>query len=163
VKRVPTDATEALSVEARLERIWDRTTLGDRADTLGHLPIFSRLSKRQLRQIARLAEFVDFAPGDFVVQAGEPGDALYVILGGRAKVVGKSRGRPLRAGDVFGEMALLDGQPRSATITATAELHAMRLRRGPFAKVVAKEPKIALAIMEQLAGRVRRLEKDAAA
>lgn len=161
MKRTGTDAREALSVQARLERIWDRTTLDDRAKMVGELPIFSRLRRRQLRQIAKLADFVEIERGDFVVQAGEPGDALYLILDGRAKVVGKPRGRALRAGDVFGEMALLDGQPRSATIAAMTDLHAMRLRRGPFMKVLAKEPRMALAIMEELAGRVRRLEKGA--
>jgi CRP/FNR family cyclic AMP-dependent transcriptional regulator len=163
VKRTGTDAREALSVGARLERIYDRMTVDDRAKMVGELPIFSRLGKRQLRQIAKLADFVEFEPGDFIVQAGEPGDSLYLILDGRAKVVGKSRAGPLRAGDFFGEMALLDGQPRSATIATTTELHAMRLRRGPFSKVIAKEPRMALAIMEELAGRVRRLEKSAAA
>jgi CRP-like cAMP-binding protein len=163
VRRTGTDAREALSVQARLERIWDRTTLADRTKMVGELPIFSRLGRRQLRQIAKLADFVEFAAGDFVVQAGEPGDALYLILDGRAKVVGKSRTRPLRAGDFFGEMALLDGLPRSATVAATTDLHALRLRRGPFKKVLAKEPLMAIAIMEELAGRVRRLERGAAA
>lgn len=156
------EIAEQLKPEAQLARVWTRLTLADRAAMVGELPIFSRLRKRQLRQIAKLAEFGEFAPGDFVVQAGEPGDSLYLILDGRAKVVGKSRARPLRAGDFFGEMALLDGQPRTATIAATTELHAMRLRRGPFTKVLAKEPRMALAIMEELAGRVRRLEKAAA-
>ncbi len=157
------EIADRLTPEAQLAGLWDRRTLNDRVEMLRQLPLFSRLGKRHLRQIAKLADFVEFPPGDFVVQAGERGDALYVVLGGRAKVVGKSRGRTLRAGDVFGEMALLDGQPRSATVAATTELHAMRLRRGPFMKVVAKEPRIALAIMEELAGRVRRLEKGAPA
>ncbi len=152
-----------LTPEAQLARMRDRSTLADRAEMVGQLPVFSRLGKRQRREIAKLAEFVEFAPGDFVVHAGEPGDALYVIVAGRAKVVGKPRARPLRPGNVFGEMALLDGQRRSATIVATTELQAMKLRRGPFTKVVAKEPRMALAIIEELAGRVRRLEKSASA
>lgn len=163
MKRDGGDSENRLAPEAQLARMRDRSTLGDRAQMVGQLPVFSRLRKRQQREIARLAEFVDFAPGDFVVHAGEPGDALYVILAGRAKVVGKPRARGLRAGDVFGEMALLDGRPRSATIVAATELQAMKLRRGPFTKVVAKEPQIALGIIEELAGRVRRLEKGAAA
>jgi CRP/FNR family transcriptional regulator/CRP/FNR family cyclic AMP-dependent transcriptional regulator len=65
----------------------------------------------------------------------------------------------LRRGDYFGEMALIDGEPRSATITATTELHAMRLRRSPFLKLLEQEPRIALALMAELAARVRRLER----
>jgi CRP-like cAMP-binding protein len=163
MKRAGADIENRLSPEAQLAQTWERPTADDRAEMVGQLPLFSRLGKRQRRQVAKLAQFVGFAPGDFIVQAGEPGDSLYLILDGRAKVVGKSRARPLRAGDVFGEMALLDGQPRSATIAATSELHAMQLRRDPFMKVLAKEPRMALAIMEQLAGRVRRLEKAGAA
>jgi CRP-like cAMP-binding protein len=163
VKRAGSAADDPLSPQARLEEAWNRLTLDDRATMVGELPIFSRLRKRQLRQIAKLADFVEFDSGDFVVQAGEPGDALFLILDGRAKVVGKSRSRPLRAGDFFGEMALLDGQPRSATVAAVTDLQTVRLRRGPFTKVLAKEPRMALAIMEELAGRVRRLEKGAAA
>jgi CRP/FNR family transcriptional regulator, cyclic AMP receptor protein len=163
VARASRDLEDVLTPEAQVARVWERPSVNDSAELVGQLPVFSRLGKRQLRQIAKLAEFAEFAPGDVVIQAGEPGDSLYLILDGRARVIGKGRARRLGPGDFFGEMALLDGEPRSATITATSELHAMKLRRGPFTKVLAKEPRLALPIMEALATRVRRLEKAAAA
>jgi CRP-like cAMP-binding protein len=160
-RRLPEE--ERLSIPWLMERKATRPTEKECAELLGQLPIFSGLRQRQLRQIAKLVKWVEFDPGDFIIQAGEPGDSFYLILDGRARVVGKSRTRPLRAGDFFGEMALLDGQPRSATITALTEVRTIKLSRGPFVKVLAKEPRMALAIMEELSGRVRRLEKAVSA
>jgi CRP-like cAMP-binding protein len=143
-----------------IDRSWDRPTTREWENVLGALPLFSALSTRNRRQIATLAQFVWFAPGDVVVQAGEPGDAFYLIVSGKAKLEGKPRGRALGAGDFFGEMALIDGQPRSATITATTELQAMMLPRRSFMKVLEQEPRLALTLMSELAARVRRLERS---
>jgi CRP/FNR family cyclic AMP-dependent transcriptional regulator len=155
------DATGEGGVQRMLERSWTRPTASDWAAVLGGLPLFSRVGKRQLRKVASLAQFREFAPGDIVVQIDEPSDAFYVILGGRAKVVGKSR-RTLGTGDYFGEMGLIDGEPRSATIAAVGELQVMRLARRPFLKLLNQEPGIATAMMAELAARVRRLEKPSA-
>jgi CRP-like cAMP-binding protein len=150
-------------LEATLDRAWHRPTAKDWAEVLAGLPLFSELAKRQLRKIAGLAEFKEYAQGDFVTQTGEPGDAFYVILSGQAKVVGKPRARALRTGDYFGEMALIDGEPRSATVTAATELQTMRLPRRPFLRLLEQEPRIAIPMMANLAARVRRLEKPPAA
>jgi CRP/FNR family cyclic AMP-dependent transcriptional regulator len=140
---------------------WERPTTRDWVNVLRALPLFSNLSTRHVRQVAKLAEFVEFAPGDFVVHVGEPGDAYYLIVSGKAKAVGKPRARALGPGDFFGEMALIDGGPRSATIVATTKLHAMKLARRPFMKLLEQEPKVALTLLTELAARVRRLERSA--
>lgn len=150
---------EPLSLRMLMRLSWERPRARDREEVLRHLPLFSALSARQLRQVAKLAEFVDFSPGDFIVYLGEPGDAFYLILSGKAKIVGRPRARTLGPGDFFGEMSLIDGEPRSAAITAASELHAMKIPRRPFMKVLEQEPRMALAIMRELAARVRRLEK----
>lgn len=150
-------------LEGTLDRAWHRPTAKDWAEVLAGLPLFSGLSKRQLRKIAGLAEFNEFAQGDFVTQAGEAGDAFYLILSGQAKVVGKPRARALRVGDYFGEMALLDGEPRSATVAAASELQTMKLPRRPFLRLLEQEPRIAIPMMAELASRVRRLERRPAA
>ena len=142
-----------------LDRAWYQPTAKDWADVLASLPLFQRLAKRHLRKIADLAKVTEFTRGDIVVQAGEPGDAFYVILSGQARVLGRPRARTLRTGDCFGEMALIDGEPRSATITATSELQTMTLPRRPFLKILEQEPRIAIAMMAELAARIRRLEK----
>jgi CRP-like cAMP-binding protein len=142
-----------------IDRSWERPTTRDWENVLSALPLFSNLSTRQCRQVAKLAQFAWFAPGDVLVQAGEPGDAFYLIVSGKAKLGGPGA-RTLSTGDFFGEMALLDGEPRSATITATTELQAMILPRRAFVKVLEQEPRLALRVMAELAARVRRLERS---
>jgi CRP/FNR family cyclic AMP-dependent transcriptional regulator len=135
-----------------------RPTAGDWAGVLAGLPLFARVGKRRLRKIASLAQVQDFSPGAVVVEAGQPSNAFYLVLGGRARVVGKSR-RTLAMGDYFGEMGLIDGEPRSATIVAEDELQVMSLPRRPFLRLLNQEPQIATAMMAELAARIRALEK----
>jgi CRP/FNR family transcriptional regulator, cyclic AMP receptor protein len=152
---------ERPSLNMLMRRSWERPTERDWADVLGALPLFSRLSKRHLRGLARFAQVDDHSPGEVIIQAGESGDSLFLVLEGRARVLGKSR--ELKPGDFFGEMALVDGEPRSATITATDRVRTMKLPRRSFLKALKQDPQIGLAIMESLAGRVRRLERGSSA
>jgi CRP-like cAMP-binding protein len=144
-----------------MRRSWERPTERDWADVLGALPLFSRMSKRQLRGLAKLAKVADYSPSEPIVQTGEQGDSLYLVLEGRARVAGKSR--TLRAGDFFGEMALIDGGPRSATVSAIDDVRVMKLPRRAFLKALKQDPQIGVAIMETLAARVRRLERGVSA
>lgn len=145
-----------------LKRDWDKPTVRDWVEVLERLPLFADVSKRHLRNIAKLAQVREFDAGDVVVQTGEPADGFYLVLGGRAKVVGRPRSRTLQTGDYFGEMALLDGGPRTATVTAAGELQTMRLPRKPFLRLLQQEPSISVALLGELAGRLRRLEKATA-
>ncbi len=95
------------------------------------------------------------------MQANTPGDSFYLVLEGRANVAGRSRS--LRPGDFFGETALVDGGPRSATITAASDVRTMKLPRRAFLKAVEEDSSIGLAIMEALTTRIRRLERAASA
>jgi CRP/FNR family cyclic AMP-dependent transcriptional regulator len=140
-----------------MRRSWERPTGQDWVDVLGALPLFSGLSKRQLRQLAKFATVTDHDAGEVIVQTGDQGDALYLVLEGRARVLGKSA-RDLRPGDWFGEMGLIDGGPRSATLTATTPLRTMKLPRRAFMRALKQDPGIGLKVMGQLASRIRRLE-----
>jgi CRP-like cAMP-binding protein len=142
-----------------LSRDWDRPTAKDWAMVLEHLPLFANVSSRQRRRIASLAEIRVYDSGDTVIARGDEGDGFYLILGGRAKVVEPPQARPLRTGDFFGEMALLDGEPRSATVISIGELQTMRIPRKPFLRLLKQEPSIAIAMLEELGRRIRRLEK----
>jgi CRP/FNR family transcriptional regulator, cyclic AMP receptor protein len=144
-----------------MRRSWDRPTQRDWSEVIGALPLFSRVPKRQVRALAKLAWVVDHGPGEVIVQSGEQGNSMYLMLEGRARVVGKSR--ILRPGDFFGEMALIDGGPRSATIIAASQVRVMMLQRRAFLKALKQNPQIGLAIMEVLAERVRRLERAVSA
>ncbi|HEY3766293.1 MAG TPA: cyclic nucleotide-binding domain-containing protein [Gaiellales bacterium] len=134
------------------------------ADVLGEIPLFAGLSKRHLNKLAALGKTRRYARFTPIVREGDRGDAFFVILDGEAlvKPVGKRSVR-LKPGDWFGEMALLDGAPRAATVEAQTEVFAMLLGRTAFLKTVQAEPKIALAMMQTLAQRLRSSERSPAA
>jgi CRP-like cAMP-binding protein len=141
-----------------VQQDWNRATDRDWAQVLAGIPLFSGIAKRKLRKIAQEAQFAEYAPGDSVILTGAPADSFYVILGGKANVVGKPAARPLSTGDYFGEMALLDGEPRSATIMATDILHVMRLPRETFIRLLSQAG-VAQELTTELGARVRRLER----
>ncbi len=139
-------------------------TMGrDWAEVLADVPLFAGLSKRHLKKLAGLATTRRFARYSRMVEAGDRGDAFYVILDGRAAVQrpGK-RDVKLGPGDAFGELALLDGSPRMATVEAQDEVLAMRLGRTAFMKMLEGEPKVAIALLRTLAGRLRETDATAA-
>jgi CRP/FNR family cyclic AMP-dependent transcriptional regulator len=128
---------------------------------LAAVPLFSDLSSRHLKRIADLAEEVRFSAGDPIVQEGQPGGTFYVILEGEAKVTRKGRKlNELYPGDFFGEVSLLDGGPRTATVTAETPIVAIRLFRKEFAKLISADPEIALKIVAELASRIRRTHRS---
>jgi CRP-like cAMP-binding protein len=125
------------------------------------VPLFAGLSKRHLRRLAKLAGETTVRRGSFVVQAGQPGRAFFVILEGRAKVVRGTFGSgrtmaALGAGDFFGELALLDGGPRTASVVAETDLVAVRLPRTAFRQMLKAEPDVAVKLLEKLASIVRK-------
>ncbi|MFL5768387.1 MAG: cyclic nucleotide-binding domain-containing protein [Actinomycetota bacterium] len=125
---------------------------------LESVPLFSGLSKRHLRRIAGLADEVSFAEGRVIVDTGSRGNAFYVIVEGTAKVLVGYSSRTLARlgpGDFFGELALLDGGPRTASVVAAEPLTAIRIQRTQFRKMLRSEPDVALKILEELAGRLR--------
>ena len=122
---------------------------------LAEIPLFASLSGRHLGKIARVATTKRFAKGSPLVRAGGPANAFYVIFDGRARVDTPHGGIELGTGDFFGEMALFDGEPRSATVVAVTEVYVMVISRTKFLKVLEAEPKIALAIMATLSRRLR--------
>src|SRR4029453_10259546 len=94
-----------------LQPQWDRPTAGDWADVLATFRLFTGVSKRRLRKIARNATLAEFAPGETIIFAGDADDLLYIILSGRARTTSRGDRRLLRVGDYFGELALIDGRP----------------------------------------------------
>ena len=126
---------------------------------LGAVPLFTELNKRHLSRIARLAELRRYESGDAVVRSGGSGDAFYVILDGTAAMMTPEGDREtLGAGEFFGELALLDGRPRSATIIADGEMTVARIGRPAFLRLLREEPSIALGLAYGLVEIVRRLQ-----
>lgn len=128
---------------------------------LARVPLFQALSKRHLGRVARLADLKRFSAGDQVVRAGARGDAFYVILDGSAQVgTRKGHTKKLGEGDYFGELALLDGAPRSATVSAIGALTTARIARTAFVKLLKEEPAIGVGLAHGLVAIVRELQSE---
>ena len=101
------------------------------------------------------------AAGTTIVRAGDAGSAFYVLIDGAARVdTPTGRSRRLRAGDFFGEMALLDDSPRSASVVAEGEVLALTIGRSSFTTLLRKEPALAQALLRTLAARLRAVERS---
>ena len=123
------------------------------------LPLFQGIPSRQLSRIP--ARVKRFGAGERIVRAGDPGNAFYVILDGAVRAEPPGRGAVvLAAGDYFGEMALLDGAPRSADITTVGEVTTMVIGRAAFAKLLRSEPQMAAVLLRTLARRLRAAQEQ---
>jgi len=131
-------------------------------EALSDVPLFAGLSKRHLRHIAGLSEEKRFDEGAKLAEEGQSGDVFYVLLEGEAKVVrGGRRVAKLIPGDFFGEIALIDGGPRTATVVATTPLAALAITRKRFRSMLEEDPNITLAMLEELTRRLRNNERSA--
>ena len=128
-------------------------------DVLSDVPLFSGLSKRHLNKIAEVAQSRRFPRFSTIVRTGERGDIFFVILDGKAKVVrsGRTIAR-LEPGNFFGEISLLDGGPRTATVLAETDLRCLDLAREDFREMLEGEPAVALRVVKELARRLRGYE-----
>ncbi len=138
-----------------------RRTRRETAQALSVVPLFAGLSKRDLNRLAEDTDVVSFAAGTTVVEEGLLGETMFVILSGEARVLqGKRRLGTVRPGDFFGEVALLDGAPRSASVVAETPLEAIRLYRRTLLKMLEAEPQLALKILDAMVRRVRALTRS---
>jgi CRP/FNR family transcriptional regulator, cyclic AMP receptor protein len=129
---------------------------------LRSVPLFAGLSGRQLRRLAAHAEEVRYGAGRVVIRQGSRGDTFFVVAEGRARVMRGTRTLGhLEAGSFFGEMSLLDGKPRSASVITETPLVTIRLSRARFNKMLVSEPVLTRAILAELAARIRGLESGA--
>lgn len=133
----------------------------DVATRLGNVPIFSECSKRELSVIARAAKEVGHDAGTVIAREGERGIGLFLILEGECTVtIGGKRKAKLGPGDFFGEVALLDGGPRTATVTADTPVKLVGITGWVFRGLLMEHPSIALKTLEAVAGRLRSVSKE---
>jgi CRP-like cAMP-binding protein len=131
---------------------------------LRQVPLFSACSNRELRAIAAVVKDVTHPKGTVIATEGDPGVGLFVIVHGEAEVtIGGKRMAILRRGDFFGEIALLDGGPRSATVTARSDMRLLGLTEWVFRGLLREHPSIAVKTLESMAGRLRAATQAATA
>jgi signal transduction histidine kinase len=130
---------------------------------LRRIPLFAGLDDAELGRLAAVADTVDLAPGAILIREGEAGDALFVVLAGELAVSKRSGTTdvPLAVvgpGEVQGELAVLEGRPRTATVRAVGPATLLRLRRDALLDVLGRQPELALALLRTTAGRLRSTE-----
>ncbi len=136
-------------------------------DSLRNIPLFSSVLDADLETIAALLIERRFPRHKTIVEEGLAGDYMYVICEGRVQVSKLSDdGREkilefLDAGDFFGEMSLLDNAPRSASVRALADTRILALSRADFLAVLRRSPDLAMAVVQELTRRLRRIDDQA--
>jgi CRP-like cAMP-binding protein len=126
------------------------------------VPLFASFAKKDLQKIAKASDEVTIPSGRAVVQEGTTGREAYVILEGTATVERKGLTvADLGPGDYFGELALLDRGPRSATVIATSAMTALVLGQREFSGVLDEVPGLARKLLASLAERIRHLDEQA--
>ena len=132
-------------------------------DALAQVPLFAGMPPRFLKRLADKMDEQRFMEGATIVRQGEPGDIFYVLVEGEAKVK-DANGRTLSRlipGDFFGEISLMDGGPRTATVVADTNLTALALSRKNFSALLQSEPKVTVGLLKHASALLRRLERPA--
>jgi CRP/FNR family transcriptional regulator, cyclic AMP receptor protein len=130
---------------------------------LGAVPLFEGLSAKHLKKIAELGTVARFMEGATIVKQGVVGDSFYVVLQGQAKV--SVNGRVINhvlPGDHFGEISLLDGQERTASVIAETEMLLLEITQKQFFTMLANDPEITIDLLEGVARAVRRMDRSLA-
>lgn len=135
-------------------------------DFLATVSLFRGLERTELASFAAVTRERGYPRGSVIVFEDDPGDALFIVREGRVKVVlvGED-GREvilgiLGVGDHFGELSLIDGQPRSAHVIAMEDSRLLVLRREDFRQRVQESPRVAWALLEELSARLRRADQQ---
>ncbi|MBM4441704.1 MAG: cyclic nucleotide-binding domain-containing protein [Candidatus Rokubacteria bacterium] len=151
---------------------WDLRDLLRSGEESGKLPqdekmrhlqkvdIFADCTKKQLKAVAAISRVIEAPAGTILTRAGEPGEEFFFILDGAATVEVTRRKRVrLTPGEFFGEMSLLDGEPRSATVRAETDMRLLVILRRNFQSLLSEVPELTRTILVVLSRRLRELER----
>ena len=133
--------------------------MADVVESLAHVPLFAGVRRKELDRLAKVMKERTFAEGEQVTVEGRSGVGFFVIEDGNATVSLKGEIiRTLAPGDHFGEIALIDEGPRSASITATTDLRCRGMAAWEFRAFVQEHPEVAWPLLETLTSRLREAE-----
>ncbi len=134
-----------------------------RVEILQRLPLFDGLDEPALQKIAAAAEERSFTTGDVLVREGSLGMAVFFVVDGHCEVRHDATGKVLATlgpGEIFGEMALLDPGPRTASVVALDDVVVYTLSNWHFKPIVEEHPTVALHMLKTMASRFRRLQAE---
>ena len=118
--------------------------------------LFKTIPGEELSHIAQITDEVEVGSAQAVFKEGDQGDAMYLIVDGKVKIhSGEHTFAELGQKQCFGEMAILDAEPRSATVTALSDLSLLKIRREDFTEILADKPEISQGIIKVLTRRLR--------
>jgi CRP/FNR family transcriptional regulator, cyclic AMP receptor protein len=135
------------------------------AALLAQVPLFERLDEEERALLAAQLEDVEFAPGQLVFKRGDPGDAIFIVSSGEVEIfVEDTTGQRIvfetaKRGDFFGELSLLDGDPRSASAVAIGATRALRIDRQDLTLLFTRHPSAALDVLAVIGRRLREADK----
>ena len=133
-----------------------------KAKALGRCPFFAGLSRSELLEVAKVTEDMEVDEGRVLTREGESGREFFVIVDGEVSVTKDgAQIRTLGSGDFFGEIALLEDTPRTATVTATMPLRFFVLTRQSFRSLLAHQPDIEEKVTQALQERLRPTSEQA--
>jgi CRP/FNR family transcriptional regulator, cyclic AMP receptor protein len=126
-----------------------------KVELIRKVPLFSKLKKKGLEDVAHLADELDLPEGKTMAVEGDRGREFFVLLEGEAEVTkGDQRINMMRDGDFFGEIALVTHMPRTASVTATTPVRVLVITERDFAALIKRSPDIARGVAEALAERI---------
>ena len=139
--------------------------LKDEVQTLRQVPLFAGVAPAKLKLLAFASDRVSYRPGEILFHQGDPGDAAYVILAGRADILAEGGGGQIKIAElednaIVGEIAILCDVSRTATVKAAVPLEALRIRKDDFLKLLADYPDMMFEILRSLAQRLTRTTSE---
>ena len=129
---------------------------------LTRVPLFSELDKKELKLVATAGKKVDFEPGQQILRKGERGLGFLLVLEGKTKILKNGRTIAIVGpGGFFGEMTVVDDQPRSADVVAVEQTKCFGIASWSFFPVLRSHPSVAIGIIKELVRRLRQVDADA--
>ncbi|MCB1490783.1 MAG: Crp/Fnr family transcriptional regulator [Rhodobiaceae bacterium] len=142
-------------------------SIDQEVEALKRVPILRGIDQGKLRLLAFISERVVYGPGEVLCKQGDIGDSAFIILDGEADVVVDTDDGPktvahVGTNDIVGEIAILCDVPRTASVVANSEVHALTITKDQFLKMMTEFPEMAIEIMRVLATRLERTTHDLA-